>query len=314
MQPVLLSGFLSLLATQVLFAESKFDQDRSAILGMAGTFAVTFHFEETIALQEGYELTKPYQTEAVELVKVVEDLGTSITLQHLLIVEDLDGPAVIKHWAQIWQYEDPHALTFEGDRTWLPVNFDKKEVKGTWTQFVTQIDDSPRYKAVGEWEHSGNYSAWTSQPSTRPLPRREYTKRDDYDRLLVTNQHLITPEGWVHLQHNRKQVRRAGRNETLCLESGTNTYRRITPEKDSDQALGVQKAEEYWEKTAPFWKVVRDHWAELLAESEGPVAYHNPKDQKPLMRRMAALAEEQTGADASLDPAAIHALIAEHLR
>ena len=140
--------FLTFASHVAAEGEQNFDRDRASILGMAGTFEVDFNFTETISLREDYEIKKPYNSKALELVKVVEDLGTSITLQHLLVVEDIDGPAVIKHWAQIWNYEDTHSLTFEGSRTWLPVTHSAEEVSGTWTQLVTQVDDSPRLQIL----------------------------------------------------------------------------------------------------------------------------------------------------------------------
>ncbi|MGE9270573.1 MAG: DUF6607 family protein [Verrucomicrobiales bacterium] len=293
----------------------KFDRDRAAILAMAGAYEVEFHFEETVALTPDYELTKPYKADALELVKVVEDTGKQITLQHLLIV-DLDE--VIKHWAQVWTYEDTHSLNFEGNLTWLPTEISKEEAAGTWTQLVTQVDDSPRYKASGTWTHDGNYSAWTSQPSTRPLPRREYTKRSDYDLLRVVNRHIITPDGWVHTQDNRKYVRRHGESRSICLERGMNRYVRVT---DEDQLEEFQVAETYWDETRHFWADVRHAWLDILTTSQGPVHYvakateegTQEQESKSLMRRMSRLAKE-AATDSSSSRKQIDALISEHLR
>lgn len=135
---------ISLLAcSQFLFADSQFDQDRAAILGMAGEFEVSFQFQETIPLVENYELRAPYKETARELVKLVEDKGHEITLQHILVIDDMDGPRIIKHWAQIWSYEGHHVLSYEGKMTWVPQTLSKEETAGTWTQLVTQVDDSP---------------------------------------------------------------------------------------------------------------------------------------------------------------------------
>lgn len=310
-----LATLLSLLAGASLQGDESFDRDRAAILAMAGTYQVEFRFQETVSLLPDYKLKEPYHSEAIEHVKVAEDGGDSITLQHLLIVEDIDGPAVIKHWAQIWNYQDTHTLSFEGNSTWLPTTLSTEEVAGTWTQLVTQVDDSPRYKAAGKWEHSGDFSEWTSLPSTRPLPRREYTQRSDYDRLEVINRHLITPSGWVHLQDNRKQVRRANGNHYLCLESGTNRYTRITPAKGSEQAEGVELAEAYWAATHPFWKDVREAWVRILTTTPGPVHYQSrlEDEQKSLMTKMSDLAEDSKK-DSSISRREIEALLNEHLR
>lgn len=83
-----------------------FERDRAAILGMVGEFRVEFNFEETVSLVEGYALTKPYHEEALELVKLVEDRGKLIVLQHILLADDGLDVHVVKHWGQIWKYED----------------------------------------------------------------------------------------------------------------------------------------------------------------------------------------------------------------
>jgi hypothetical protein len=191
-------------------ADEKFDQDRKAILAMAGDFKVGFHFEETLSLREDYKPTeKPYEEEAFETVKVVEDSGKRIVLQHILQA----GPAVVKHWAQIWTYEDTELLEFQGSRVWTTRKLDPAEVKGKWTQRVTQVDDSPRYEGIAAWVHQEQSSEWTAQ-ANRPKPRRE-EKRDDYDLLVVTNRHTITPLGWFHEQDNTKWVKRDGKQFPL---------------------------------------------------------------------------------------------------
>jgi hypothetical protein len=234
MKAIITALALVVTGSSLIASSQKFSRDRAAILAMAGAFEVEFNFKEIVPLVAGYALRKPYQSKARELVKVAGDAGDCITLQHLLVIEDEDGPAVIKHWAQIWKCEDRRTLSFEGDKTWLPVNHSAEETTGTWTRFVTQTDDSPRYKAQGVWTHMGNTSTWTSRLSMRPLPRREYTKRKDYDLLMVTNHHIITPNGWVHRQDNRKLVSREGRRQFLCMENGLNHYRRVSDEARSE--------------------------------------------------------------------------------
>lgn len=269
--------------------DQKFAKDRAAILSMAGAFEVEFNFTETVSLAEGYELKKPYKAKAQELVKLVEDTGKAITLQHLLVVNGGDGPEVIKHWAQIWQYEDSRSLNYEGGKTWLPVVHTLEETKGTWTQFVTQTDDSPRYKAQGTWVHMGNTSTWTSKLSTRPLPRRDYSKRKDYDLLVVVNHHIITPDGWVHQQDNRKLVSRNGERQFLCVEAGLNHYKRITDDTGKE---GFEIAEKHWEKTHTFWKTVRDSWDSVVSESEKPIRYANRIGANRLMSEINSLARK----------------------
>lgn len=241
-----------LLAGSVLAGEAAFEKDRKAILAMAGDFEVGFHFRETLSLHEGYEVReKPYDEDAHETVKVVEDSGRRIVLQHLLQV----GPAVVKHWAQIWTFEDTEILQFQGKRVWTTRVLAPEEVKGKWSQRVTQVDDSPRYEGIGAWIHNGQSSEW-SATANRPLPRREHSKRKDYDLLVVTNRHTITPAGWFHEQDNTKWVKRDGQEYPLCREVGLNPYRRVTGHDFS-------KANDYWTKTAGFWKEVRGVWEEI---------------------------------------------------
>ena len=90
---------------------NKFDQDRAAILKLAGAFKVRFEFRESLAIQKDYELKDTYSTNAHELVELVEDKGDSITFQHLLVVQ-MKGKEqkVIKHWSQTWKYQDTEIL------------------------------------------------------------------------------------------------------------------------------------------------------------------------------------------------------------
>ena len=280
---------MAVLPLSGLADSQKFSQDRAAILAMAGGFEVEFNFTESVSLVAGYELKKPYSAKAFELVKVAEDQGSSITLQHLLVVADEDGPAVIKHWAQIWKYEDSLVLNYEGGKSWLPVRHTPEETKGTWTQFVTQTDDSPRYKAQGKWSHLGNSSTWTSRLSTRPLPRRDSSKRKDYDLLMVVNHHIITPEGWVHQQDNRKLVSREGKRQFLCVEAGLNRYERVT---DESAIEGFKLAEAHWEKTHGYWEEVRAAWISVIEESAKPIRYAARLKGERLMSEINGLARK----------------------
>jgi hypothetical protein len=80
------------------------------------------------------------------------------------------------------------------------------DVRGAWTQAVSQVDDSPRYEASGRWEHFANVSTWQSAPTWRPLPRREFSVRKDYEVLIGTNSPHDHPTGWVQEEENLKVV------------------------------------------------------------------------------------------------------------
>lgn len=249
---------------------SKFERDRRAILAMAGPYRTSFDFLETVGFVPDYDPQRPYQSWSTEYVYVIEDQGDFISLQHIIVMffEDEDGrvsgPAVVKHWRQDWQYEDRDLHVYVGHNTWQHQRLSRKAAKGNWSQAVFQVDDSPRYESFGQWVHHGNYSSWISRNTWRPLPRREFSVRDDYHVLSGTNRHTITPTGWVHEEDNLKLVlneRGEPARETpyLAREAGLNRYERIV---NHDFTAG----DAYWERTHLFWADVRAAWAEKFEQ------------------------------------------------
>lgn len=248
----------------------KFQRDRQAILAMAGNFRVTFDFRETVSFVEGYQLKQPYEAEGHEIVRVIRDDGDVISPQHILVVDGIwEDHMPIKHWRQDWIYEPTDIFEYIGHQVWRTYRLDEAERRGNWAQLVYQVDDSPRYAAVASWIHRNGVSAWTSPPTWRPLPRRERTKRDDYDVLISVNRHALTPDGWVHEQDNSKTFLR---EEPIVLARGigVNTYR-------SSNAFNIQVAEQYWTETKDFWTEVRDEWSRIQPAS-GTFAV-DPSDQ-----------------------------------
>lgn len=228
------------------------DADRKAILAMAGSYDVKFDFEETLALQPDYKLHKPHHSEAHELVQVLEDSPRRIVLQHILVD---DRGHVTKHWRQDWEYEQTRFWSYAGGYAWQRRDISPSEAQGRWVQTVWQVDDSPRYAGVGRWEHANGVSRWTSDASWRPLPRREYTERNDYDVLVTINRHTITPTGWSHEQDSYKLDR--GTQKILAAERGNNTYTHNT-------TFDFKAARDYWQKTSPYWEAVRHVWADAF--------------------------------------------------
>ena len=165
-------------------------------------------------------------------------------------------PALVRHWRQEWRYEAQRLLAYEGANTWAvrPVN----DGKGAWTQTVLQVDDSPRYAARGRWEHTETMSTWISDETWRPLPRREFSVRKDYNVLVGTNRHTITPDGWVQEENNLKLS--TAEKRFLAREYGVARYQRI---RDYDFSAG----ERYFQRTEPFWAEVRAAWQELSKKS-----------------------------------------------
>jgi len=233
-------------------------RDRAAILAMQGEYAVDFDFRETVALAPGYARRPPKRSGANEVVIVVEDSPTKIVLQHLLV--SADGRHVTKHWRQDWTFEAPTRFEFGAAQTWTLRPIAAELTRGAWTQCVYEVSDAPRYCGTGRWNHRYGVSTWTSDRSWRPLPRREYTVRSDYDAINAENRHTIVPGGWTHEQDNTKTVRDAadGAMRTLVRETGFNDYRRTT-------AFDFGPAYRYWDKTRAYWAAVRARWDAALA-------------------------------------------------
>lgn len=234
--------------------------DRKAILAMQGEYEVDFSFDETVVLQPGYERASAKRSGASEAVIVVEDSPEKIVLQHLLV--DPKNGHVTKHWRQDWTYQAPSRFEFSADQTWSVRALAPEQTRGAWTQCVYEVSDAPRYCGTGRWRHEGGIATWTSDSGWRPLPRREYTVRSDYNALAVVNRHTITADGWTHEQFNTKVRRAPDGDRALVREFGFNDYRK------TDQ-VDFEPAYDYWNATADFWARVRARWAERLAAPPG---------------------------------------------
>jgi len=248
------------------------ERDRRAILAMAGTYRASFDFLEVAGFRPGFVPDRPYQSWGTELVYVLRDEPRFVSLQHLLVMfirgkdGKVEGPFVTKHWRQDWQYEARELLAYRGNDTWAKERLTAAQAKGTWTQSVFQVDDSPRYAGFGRWQHVGNVSTWESSTTWRPLPRREFSVRKDYQVLVGTNRHTITPTGWIQQEQNWKiALDAAGRpiaaDPVVAEEVGLNRYERLARFDDS-------AARRYRERTEAFWDDVRDAWREIVATHE----------------------------------------------
>ena len=240
----------------------KKDKDRLAILSMVGEYRVGFEFLETFGSENNYKLDKPYQSWGTEMVVVIKDEPNFISLQHIMMMYFKDengsttGPYIQKHWRQDWTYEDESILNYKKNKIWE--NSQVSEIRNTWSQTVYQVDDSPRYESYGEWVHSKSASRWVSQSTPRPLPRREFSVRDDYDLLLGLNKITIMSWGWVMEEINEKIIIP---NNYLGSEYGVARYQRISN-------YDFKPAHDYWDKTKNYWSIVRDKWSEVLSKKK----------------------------------------------
>ncbi|GLR16936.1 hypothetical protein GCM10007940_15510 [Portibacter lacus] len=233
-------------------------QDKAAIKAMLGCYDVEFKYTETFAPEVDYEQAYDYTSAAFEWAELIEETDDKIVIQHLLIIND---SMIIKHWRQDWIYENNEIYTYDKDNQWSFNKLKNKEVKGTWTQNVYQVDDSPRYAGIATWVHADGISSWYNKADS-PLPRREYSKRSDYNVMKRGNRVQITDYGWLHEQDNDKIIREDGKEDVLLVqEKGYNTYKK-RPDNDCDSAS------KWWKDNKAMWVGVRDKWNDVLSEKQ----------------------------------------------
>jgi hypothetical protein len=239
------------------FGQDKKQQDIKSIKSMCGCYEVKFNFAETFQYPKDSLSYKPSQTKhesGLEWVELVEDTPNKIVMQHLLIVSD---DMIIKHWRQDWLFENTDLYSFDKNTSWKYQKLDKKAVKGQWTQKVYQVDDSPRYEGSATWVHVDGQDYWANVTDA-PLPRREHTKRNDYNVLKRRNIHEITATGWNHEQDNDKLIRDdSGKDVLLAQEKGMDVYTKVPDIK----CIAAQK---WWAENSALWKNVRDKWQTLF--------------------------------------------------
>lgn len=275
------------LLTYAGFAQSKKKQDIEAIKSMCGCYEVSFNFAETFAPDKGYEFHDNYKAGALEYVLPVEESKDKIVLQHLLIANDT---MIIKHWRQDWLYENMSLYQYDKDNTWKNIKIPETEAKGTWTQKVYQVADGPRYEGVATWVHVDGKHYWENT-TYAPLPRREATKRKDYNVMKRGNRHEITEYGWLHEQDNEKIIRDDSGDKLLAKEKGWNTYTKVDDAK-------CQAAIDWWKQNYVYWKSVREVWNELFATQQ-TLAIKKRVDDQFLFGRLFDLGEEEYANDPS---------------
>lgn len=285
MNKLILAAFI--FGSSLSFGQTKKELDRKAITSMEGCFNVTFKFAETFSPNKDYEYHNDRKySSALEIVKVIENTENKISLQHLLIVNDT---FIIKHWRQDWLYENTNILQYvlrdENIEVFKNVQIPAEKAKGTWTQAVYQVDDSPRYQGYGTWVHVDGRSFWESHADA-PLPRRERTKREDYNVTGRFSHIEIFEDGWLLDQDNDKILRKANEKDVLIAqEKGLERF--WTGE------YNCEPGEKYWTENEAYWEIVRAVWAEKLAKGTIEIKLSYNKDR--LYMRLFDLCKKYNG-------------------
>ncbi len=273
-------SIISLLFLCTMNAQNKKTKDQNAIRSMCGCYEVNFNFAETFQYTSDttYVPSNVKQEKGLEWVQLVENEKDKIVMQHLLIVGKPDSPHVIKHWRQDWLFENTDFYKFYTNNKWGYTELSKKEVKGQWTQKVLQVDDSPRYEGSATWVHIDGKSYWENTTDA-PLPRREYTKRNDYNVTVRRNRHEITKDGWIHDQDNDKVIREERKKDILLAkEKGLNTYSKVDDSR-------CKAAQDWWKANEQKWALVRGKWYEIFNRKKD-LALQSKVDDKPLFKHL----------------------------
>lgn len=179
-------------------------EDAEHIRNLADCFEVTYQFAEDgerDLFNTEHGLDGPIH-ERIDLERQSED---RYVLTHVSITPE--GRAV-PHWHEVWRFES--------------------EEQG-WTQTVwSRAPDDParerRYSCTAPWK----MNRWQCHAGAAPKPFRDSGApfgyhRTDYERLDRNNILLVTEEGWIHNERNKK-IDSGG--EIVAYELGWITYRR----------------------------------------------------------------------------------------
>ena len=267
----MLKYILILLLTfpSAVLANKKKKADINAIKGMCGCMDIKFEFAETVSPQKDYKFYENYLSGGRELAFIVEETPDKLVIQHILVIMDT---MIVKHWRQDWIYEGEEIFMYDKDQRWIKKTLNKKERKGKWVQKVYQVDDSPRYEGIGSWVMVDGKTYWESIADA-PLPRREYSKRKDYNVMKRGNRHEIKNFGWIHEQDNIK-IMRGDTDIIIAEEKGWNTYKRI------DES-NCKAAIDWWADNKSYWKNVRTVWDEYFKE-KNIISLHTQINKRPM--------------------------------
>ena len=276
MKKIILIPILILAFSFSANSQNKKKQDKEAIKKMCGCFEVEFNFAETFKYSKDstYVPSKNKTTGGLEWAQLVDDDKNKISIQHILLVGPESSPYIMKHWKQDWIYENRDFHMYNGDNIWKYETKEKESVKRQWTQKVYQVDDSPRYEGSSSWVHVDGKSYWENTTDA-PLPRREYSQRNDYNITVRGNRQEITKDGWVHDQDNSKVIREEDKEDiVVAKEKGYNFYKKV----DDSKCLA---AASWWIENYSKWETVRSKWNEIYSRKSN-LELHSKVDGKPL--------------------------------
>ncbi|MFT3827704.1 MAG: hypothetical protein QM731_27540 [Chitinophagaceae bacterium] len=292
----------SLLMGSLQLTQAQSKEDISSIKSLCGCYEVEFKYAETFATDKNYQLKDKYVAKGIEWAGLVEGTDKKFVIQHILVIDD---SMIVKHWREDWTYQNTDLLKYNQGTEWKKVHLPASQVAGQWTQSVWEVDDAPRYQGTAVWVHQNGQHFWKNVTDA-PLPRREYTKRKDYNVLTRGNTIALTDTGWVHEQDNAKVVRTAGQPDQLVvMEKGYNIYRKIDDSK-------CKVASQWWAKYNGYWNKVRSNWDNLIGKKELVSLQREVKNQS-LTKQLESLESKDATAKQDEISAQIKKILEEHM-
>jgi hypothetical protein len=254
--------------------------DSNSIRTQAGCYEVTYQFTETLLMDSNYPFRSvPYNAKGTEWIDLDETNNEQeIILQHILLIPG----GVIKHWSHKWVKNPEFLFEFQGQNRWAKKHFSPSASRGKWAQEVYQVDGSPRYGCAAPWVHWDNHHYWECQ-TWSPLPRREFTKRNDYDILDRRNRHEIYSWGWSHEQNNLKIKLEQNDPVSIAKEIGQDTYLRVADSR-------CEPARKWWQENKQIWNEIHHVWKDVYS-SRDQIELKSKIDGMTLWERLFDFAE-----------------------
>ena len=278
-----------------------FAADRADILAMAGNFKVRFDMQESTRWDASYTPLDKKTSGGNEVVRVIEDTGRKIVLQHMLVINNEGANMIIKHWRQDWEYEPARVLTYADRNVWKWEDVPEKMRRGRWSQTVWQVDDSPRYGGWGQFEEQSGVRRWRSNWTWRPLARRDAVRSPVYDRYHSINRHQSSPDGWVHWQDNTKMATKDGELKPVVQEYVLNSYTKFDD-------YNTKAADDYWAATQDYWAAVRAAWDKVAIAKGGIAIQEEAQTGTIISGRLLEIADEMQDGTIKQDKAIAEAV------
>ncbi|MBB3192581.1 DUF6607 family protein [Halomonas cerina] len=198
----------ALVASSAAWGAEDSESGRRHIEHLAGCFEVTYRFAED-GVHDIFSEEYGLEEGLLEWLALETLSETAYRLTHMSVLEN----RVMPHFHEIWRY-------LPDEEGW------QHEV---WSRSAANPAKELRYTCSASWVHN----TWSCHAGKAEKPFRDSGApfgfdRTDYDYLDRDNTLLVTPEGWIHAQHNLKK-RESG--EVVAHELGWITYRRVDDQR-----------------------------------------------------------------------------------